>query len=188
MNHLKYKVYGVATSNITPGNLEFEYLTANNHDLMFLIICFFLKIRWMFTDQEELLELQETYNDIIERYPSSINNVSKDYLNDPKLNGETTLKFLLFKKNNIGIESFFPSDYSNSSVIDIAVVFADKIYQILNAPEKQIFLMYIKAFKKLIFNDNQNTTSEYLREIFSCVSEYRTGMYKHYKKAGIIKF
>lgn len=185
---LKYKVWGSARIFMNSGTPKFEYMTANNFDLMFIIICFFLKMRWMFTDQMELEELKNVYSAIIKKYPSSIDGVSEKCINHSELDGETILNILVNKAGDIGITSDFPFHYSNSSIINIGMIYMDKIYQVLNEPEKTVFKIFIEAFDSLMQDDDKDTSNNRLMDLFDCVSIYRKGMYKKMKKAGIIKF
>lgn len=187
-NFSKARVYGTASINIRAGIVDFEYMTANNHDLMFMIICFFLKIRWMITDEEMVNDLKEVYSNILEKYPSSINDVSKFYINNEQLSGETILNLLTFSKGYIGIDSYLNGTYDYSTLIHIPIVFADKVYQVLNAPERKVFHQYLNFFKNFILDNNQDTSTDRLWYMYGHVSYYRQSMYKHYKRNGIIKY
>ncbi len=154
------------------GSPDFTVKANKTFNLTILLICLFLKTGWLFAGQEELSNFKDNFRDLIEddKFPDNIRGISA--MPGIVKAGKTTLTLYKNKSNDIGFVSYFPFSYSNIDIINIGVVFIDKITALFDDDSKTLCRETFRFFKDIILDDNEDESNERLAFLFGFVSEF----------------
>ncbi|MDP2892569.1 MAG: hypothetical protein Q8O09_05485 [Bacillota bacterium] len=153
-----YVIKADATIKMDFGVPSFSFSAEDPIDLIVLIMALFIKIRWLLSGQSELEIFKENYKDMIDDYPQSINGISKIFRINMDLNGTNPMKVRISKYGTISFTSKFPLHYSNVSIMNISMIFIDKVYQIIGEDSKKIMGDILVDIKELILDNNEDTS------------------------------
>ena len=161
-------------SKLGLGSPDFTVKAKKTFDLTILLICLFLKTGWLFAGQEELSNFKDNFSDLIkdDKFPDNIRGISA--MPGISKTGKTTLTLYKNKNknNDIGFVSYFPFSYSNIDIINIGVVFTDKITALFDDGSKTLCRETFRFFKDIILDDNEEESIERLVFLFGFVSEF----------------
>lgn len=173
-NH-KYKPVAEVCFDIKNGIPKFNYKAKEPFSLTILLICLFLKTKWLFAGQDDINTFKVNFNDMVkdDSFPESINGISSMLL-DFRFNmtGKTTLTLYKNKNGDIRFTSYFPFSYSNIDIINIGIAFVDGVTSLYDNNAKEFCKETFRFFKDIILDDNDDESMERLLHLFDVVSEF----------------